>query len=336
MRKYLLLIFFALFSFSAIHAEIEWTLSDDGTLTISGTDMPDYEDVVINDVGLTTAPWYSQTSKIKTIVIEDGVTSIGDHAFFNCQSLTSVTIPNSVTSIGGWACGSCHSLTSVTIPNSVTNIGPCAFIDCPGLTSVTIPNSVTDIGNNAFDGCIGLTSITIPNSVTGMGDNAFDGCSYLTSIKVEEGNTKYDSRDGCNAIIEKESNTLISGCKNTVIPNSVTSIGKGAFSRCIGLTSITIPNSVTSIGDNAFDGCSGLTSITIPNSITTIGDFIISDCDGLTSITFEGSTPPEFGEEVFEGVNESIPVYVPANSIEAYKKALGDYFPETSIRALQH
>ena len=123
---------------------------------------------------------------------------------------------------------------------------------------LTIPESVT------FRGC--------PYPVTSIGNEAFDGCSGLTSIKVESGNSVYDSRKNCNAIIETATNTLISGCKNTIIPNSVTSIGKGAFEHCTGLTSVTIPNSVTSIGDYAFDGCWGLTSVNIPNSVTSIGD----------------------------------------------------------------
>ena len=166
----------------------------------------------------------------------------------------------------------CTNLTSITLPNSVTSIDAYAFAGCSGLTSITIPSSVTSIEDYAFVSCTGLTSITIPNSVTSIGSSAFSGCS-LTSIKVESGNVTYDSRDNCNAIIETSSNTLITGCKNSIIPSSITSIGICAFSGCTGLTSITIPNSVTSIGSSAFSGCSGLTSITIPNSVTSIGIF---------------------------------------------------------------
>ena len=206
------------------------------------------------------------------------VSSIGDWAFENCSGLTSVTIPNSVTSIGGYVFSGCSGLTSITIPNSVTTISSFAFLGCRGLASVSIPNSVRTIGFGAFQFC-GLTSITIPKSVTsivtsffdGDRDNPFTGCYFLTSVKVENGNPVYDSRDNCNAIIETKSNTLISGCKNTVISSNVTTIGDCAFSN-LGLTDITIPNSVTSIGREAFYGCRDLTSITIPNSVTSIGN----------------------------------------------------------------
>ena len=232
-------------------------------------------------------------------VVTYNVTTIGEYAFYDCYVLTSITIPNSVTTIGNNAFMFCNGLTSITIPNSVTTIGDYAFKYCSGLTSITIGNSVTTIGQSAFYGCTGLTSITIPNSVTTIGEYAFQGCSGFTSIVVESGNTNYDSREGCNAIIETATNKLVAGCKNTVIPGSVTTIGNNAFSNCTGLTSITIPNSVTTIGDQAFFGCTGLTSITIPNSVTTIGYTAFYKCTGLTSITIPGSVT-KIEEDTFQ------------------------------------
>ena len=321
MRKTLLLLILTLFSFSAIHAQITSTLSDDGTLTISGTgNMPDFS---INVNNRTTAPWDSQRDKIKTVVIKDGVTSIGKYAFFWCSGLTSITIPNSVTSIGEHAFANCSGLTSITIPNSVTSIGDGAFSGCSGLTSITIPNSVTSIGNGAFLGCSGLTSITIPNSVKSIGNQTFWLCSGLTSITIPNSVTS----------IGNETFWLCSGLTSVTIPNSVTSLGKFAFYGCSGLTSITIPNSVTNIGKSAFLGCTGLTSITIPNSVTSIGDYAFDGCSGLTSITFEGSRHPKFGNDVFDDVDKSIPVYVPSISIDAYKNAL-EGFGLSNIQAI--
>ena len=262
-------------------------------------------------------------------------TKVGNNAplFYNITTLTSVSIPNSVTTISQSAFGNCSGLTSITIPNSVTSIGQAAFTNCSGITRIkvdsgntvydsrnncnaiietatntlitgcqntVIPNSVTSIGQYAFSGCSGLTSITIPNSVTIIGQNAFLACSGLTSIKVDSSNTVYDSRNNCNAIIETATNTLITGCQNTVIPNSVTSIGQYAFSGCTGLTSITIPDSVTTISGYAFNGCTGLTSITIGNSVTSIDNYAFNGCTGLTSVTIPNSVTT-IGSGAFQG-----------------------------------
>ena len=269
-----------------------------------------------------------------------------------------LTIPSSVSngsrtySVRGIDIGAfygCTGLTSVTIPNSVTSIGGIVFYDCTGLTSVTIPNSVTSIGNYAFRGCIGLTSITIPNSVISIGKGAISYCTGLTSVVVSAGNSHYDSRDNCNAIIETATNTLIAGCKNTVIPttvtnigqeafyginnltsisipNSVTCIGESAFDDCTGLTSVTISNSVTSIGELAFSLCTSLTSITIPNSVASISSYAFSGCTGLTSITSLATTAPILDDGVFYGVPSDIDVNIPCGSLASYEDRWSSFF----------
>ena len=235
------------------------------------------------------APWANYRTDITTVIIGHGVTSIGSMAFNGCTGLTSIEIPASVMTIGHDAFNSCTSLKSIEIPASVTRIGDFAFEDCTSLESVEIPASVTYIGGAAFAECTSLKSIEIPASVTSIGDAAFLGCTSLASISVAEGNPTYDSRKECNAIIETKTNTLLYGCKNTVIPDGVTSIGVRAFADCTSLESITIPASVTSIGDGAFADCTSLESIVIPASVTSIGDNVFEGCTSLESIVIPAS-----------------------------------------------
>ena len=272
---------------SGTTGDCTWTLDDDGLLTISGNGaMADYgfcgpwgdkiKNVVIES-GVTAIgkEAFSGCTSLVSVTIGDSVTSIGNFAFRYCTSLVGVTIPDSVTSIGTGAfhgCSrlasvtisdsvttidvgafsGCTSLESVTIPDSVTSIDYYAFSGCTSLESVTIPDSVTSIDYYAFGGCTSLASVTIPDSVTSIGAGAFKGCAGLESLTVDTNNTVYDSRNNCNAVIETGSNTLIAGCKNTVIPNDVTTVGEDAFFGCTSLASVTIPDSVTSIGFEAF------------------------------------------------------------------------------------
>ena len=207
----------------------------------------------------------------------------------------------------------------------LTGISANAFSGCSNLQSVTLPHGVTSIGNRAFMNCSSLESILIPNSVTSIGQGVFQDCSGLTSMTVENGNTVYDSRENCNAIIETATNTLIAGCKNTVIPNTVTSIGEAAFTGCTGLTSVTIPGTVTSIGRFAFNGCSGLTNVTIPGSVTSIGVRAFYGCTGLTYVTVGNPTPVAITEDAFSN-RGNITLCVPAGAKTAY--AAADYWKD--------
>ena len=325
-------------------SNVTWTLDSTGLLTISGEgEMESYSSVNKNG-WITTAPWQNRAS---TLIIQEGVTSIGGCAFFYCTGLTSVTIPDSVTSIGEDAFYHCTGLTSMTIGSGVTSIGSFAFRGCTGLTSVTIPDSVTSIGSSAFSDCTGLKSVTIGNSVTSIGEYAFYACTGLASASIG---------------------------------NSVTSIGGSAFEDCTGLTGITIPDSVISIGnlafkdctglaevlynaksaedlqyssygyvfDNAgtsagglrvvfgdgvekipsrlFSGCTGLTSVEIPNSVTSIGSSAFHNCKGLTSVAIPNSVT-SIGGGAFYGctglTSMTIPDSVTSMGVRAFSGCTG-------------
>ena len=366
MRKYLYttILLAALFSMVEVRATAEsvkidgiyYNFSDtDATVTYCN-DFVNSGNVIIPESITYNEKTYSVTAigndafhdcyNLTSIEIPNSVERIGRGAFIYCSGLTSIIIPNSIITIGESAFYGCtgietvefhckeigdwfnemENLKNVVIGDEVTTIGYQAFYCCSGLTSVTIPNSVTSIGNNVFYNCFGLTSVAIGNSVTSIGIAPFYGCYNLTEISVASSNTKYDSRDNCNAIIETASNTLISGCKNTFIPNSVTNIAENAFCGCLGLTSIEIPASVTSIGHWAFEDCSGLkkviikdisawcemeldwssnplnyakhlysdddtevTNLVIPDGVASIGNYTFYGCSGLTSVEIPNS-----------------------------------------------
>ena len=307
---------------------VTWTLDASGTLTISGKGaMADYY--------IFSVPWYDTRSQVKTVIIKNGVTSIGNCAFDGCSSLTSATIPNSVTGIGNWAFYGCSSLTSATIPDSVTSIGEDAFNGCKSLTSVTIPNSVTSIANGAFSNCSSLTSVTIPDGVTSIGESAFYGCSSLTNVTIPKSVTSIGDWAFSNC----------TSLTNVTIPKSVTRIGFGAFSGSnatitvasgnseycsvagalynkqkttlfypgiIKDGSVRLPNSITTIAYSAFEGCSSLTSVTIPNSVTSIGWYAFRDCSSLTRITIPNSVT-SIGEWVFGSCTSLTRVTIPDN-----------------------
>ena len=239
------------------------------TLTISGEgEMPDY------DWG-SNAPWFPYTESIETVVIETGVTSIGNIAFYGC-GLTSVTFPSELTDIGEQAFSQCTKLTSITIPSGVTSIRKSAFAECTSLTSVTLPSGLTSIGGWAFRYCTSLTSITLPSGLTDIGNYAFQNCTSLTSITFPSGLTSI----GNSAFADCTSLTSIT------FPSGLTSIGEDAFENCTSLASITLPSGLTSIGNGAFANCTKLASITLLSGLTYIGEYVFYNCTKLTSITF--------------------------------------------------
>lgn len=265
-----------------------------------------------------------------SVNLSNSLQSIGLAAFHNCTNLTSINIPNSVTTIRDHAFYLCQKLTTASIGSSVTAIGGNAFSDCNSLKSITIPNCVKTIGSYAFKNCSSLTSITIPNSVTEIGEALVEGCSGLQNIFVEEGNTVYDSRENCFAIIKTNNNELIAGCKSTKIPNSVRVIGGRAFYNCTGLRTVTIPDGATSIGSAAFAGCTDLRSVTIPNSVTEIGGGAFQDCRSLRSITIPNSVTT-IENQTFAGCDRLTSAIIPNNVVTIKESAFSGCEALTSI-----
>ena len=279
---------------------LTWTLDGAGTLTISGTGA--MEDFVYYDVR-----WNGSYSSVKAVVIESGVTTIGNCAFMHFTSLTSVTFAEN---------------------SKLTTIGDNAFSSCPSLTSITIPESVISIGNFAFDSCTSLTGINIPESVTSIGENAFSYCQSLTDVSITDMDAwcRIHFEDAYATPMRSAQNIWLNGQKivsvtvpegitevkpytfcgfkdliQVVLPESVTAIGEDAFGRCRSLTSVTFAENskLTTIGDNAFSSCTSLTGITIPDGVTTIGEYAFSNCSSLTNITIPASVT-SIGSNAFD------------------------------------
>ena len=219
--------------------------------------------------------------------VKEGTRIICDLAFSFCSSLSEIVIPSSVTSIGDGAFSCCHSLSEIVIPSSVTSIGDHAFSGCDSLSEIVIPSGVTSIGNYAFSGCSSLKYISIPKSVIGLNGNPF--VEWKGKLECLSPNFVYED----DILFNKDKSRIISfrnqNVESYVIPSSVTSIGKGAFTGCYSLSEIVIPSSVTSIGDGAFSFCRSLSEIVIPSSVTSIGDWAFSNCDSLSEIVIPSS-----------------------------------------------
>jgi len=298
---------------------------------------------------------FESCNNLTSVTFENDGVSIGDESFAYCTSLSSINL-NNVVGIGAYAFHGCKSLQTLNFPKNIQYVDDHAFADCSGLTSIvvaegnvyydsrnncnalietktnklirgsintTIPNSVTAIGPSAFSGISSLTSITIPSTIMSIGEYAFAGCAgpNLISINVEEGNTNYDSRNNCNAIIETATNSLILGCRNTnmIILDDLKVIGPYAFKNCSDITSIRIPNSVKKIGLRAFEKCSNLASVVLGNGVKMIGNYAFLYCSKLANMYCYAEQVPSSESFIFDGFNyKDATLHVPAASIEAY------------------
>lgn len=294
-------------------------------------------------------PWHTYRDNITSVRFWGNPTAIGDNAFLSCDNLTACDFPSTLTKIGDMAFAHCALTGSVSFSYGLTTLGSEAFNNCTQITDFYLPATLTDIGTGAFAHCTGITyfagnndnpnytiagdvlfnkdktvlmyypaahsrtSYTVPQSVTEIGDFAFADCKGLTSVTIPNSVKSIGDFAFGNCI----------GLTSVTIPNSVTNIGNYAFERCTGLTSVTIPNSVQSIGEWAFADCSNLTALTIGNSVQSIGTNAFYNCSGLTTITCKAVNPPTLGYAAFYRVDKTIPLYVPAQSVEAYKAADG-------------
>ena len=298
--------------------------NDNGYMTSNGKDYTHNDE--IGDFA------FFGCSRLTSLNLPAGITSIGSYAFYCCSGLTSLTLPAGITIICEGAFSGCSGLkevrfcindnldtyltkghpyisvdcdikyylndkeitSSIVIPSNVTSLGHCVFQNCSGLTSVTLPAGITTIGSSAFYGCSGLTSLNLPASLTEIGMTAFKGCSGLTSL---------------------------------TLPAGITSIGSSAFYGCSGLTSLTLPAGITEIGECAFYGCSGLTSVTLPAGLTQIDDYAFSECSGLTSMYVYAEKVPKIGEDVFKGCEaKKCILYVPKGTYDDYWLSDFGYF----------
>ena len=335
---------------------LTWTLdTETGVMTISGTgEMKNY--------GSSSMPWYSYQNSIKTVVIENGVTSIGNYAFKDCSELTSITIPEGVTSIGVRACSDCSSLTSITIPEGVTSIGARAFSDCSSLTSITIPSSVTSIGDYAFYGCSSLKTVYNYSSLNiAKGSTTYGHVAYYAdtvySVEMYEGTcgnqggnlqwslnsstgilaitgtgkmADYNNSNGSNGNLLAPWYDNRGKIKTVMIGNGVTSIGHFAFQDCTQLTAITIPDGVKTIGAWAFAFCEKLVSIDLPESIVSFGAWCFRNCYALTSIVIPSGVT-ELVQGTFGICNGLTSVYIPSGMKKIDSATFTDCSSLTSI-----
>ena len=248
-------------------SNITWTLTSDSTLTLSGTG-------AVADFKLGAQPWQAHRASIRTAVVGEGVTRIGNNFLYGCPSLDSITLPETLESVGEGFLAYCTSLASLTLPGGLTGIGDGFLSDCESLASVTLPGDVPSVGHGFLYGCTALASVTLPEGLESAGDTFLGGCSSLTSV--------------------------------------------------------TLPEGLESVGGGFLVGCRGLTSLTLPAGLTVAGDGFLYGCTGLEELTVRAATPPALGsEDAFNGVSNTIPVYVPAGSEAAYKTAAGwSYFTD--------
>ena len=295
--------------------DVTWVLSEDGTMTIAGTGP-------MATVGFWNSPvWNEYDSRIKSVVIKKGVTTVQNKAFSGCANLTKVSLPSTITSIEGEAFNGCTSLSSITIPKKVTNIGGSAFANCKALKKLTLPSGLKTIGMSGFAGC-GLTSVEVPASITSLNGYTFENCDNLVSAKIGMGKGSFglDYRmfAGCDNLTTVVIGNAVNGCSNrdnfvdcpklvnVTLGSEMESLW-ASFRNCTALKEITIPDSVTVLkrenwGYGVFQGCTALEKVTVGTGVTRVEENCFRDCTALKKIYFCGDSPEFVGTTTMENV----------------------------------
>ena len=314
---------------------LTWKFTEDGTLTISGTgEMRNYYD---------NTPWISIRSKIKTVKLPEGLTSIGNHAFYECESLKTVNLPKGLTSIGSWAFSYCNSLEEVSLPESLTSINDSAFSGCDSLREVNLPEGLISVGGWAFSSCDSLEEVSLPESLTSISNSTFSDCVSLREVSLPEGLTSIGNEafSGCDSLEEvnlPESLTSIGigifqycdSLRKISLPEGLTSTGEHTFYSCDNLEEVNLPKSLTSIGYRAFDYCKSLKEIRLPENLTNIGSYAFTDCASLREVKI-------FSRDcIFDDISDRYPIF-PSKAViygyagstaQAYAKKHGNPFVE--------
>ena len=298
---------------------LNWILSEDGTLRITGTGYMDAKPtwpkeqivkvVVGKGVNNISVLAFKDCTNLTTISLPETLRTIGGQAFYGCSNLDGVALPSSLTTIATGAFAECTALTSVAIPSGVKTVNMDTFRNCKSLTEVTIAAGVQKIDDGGFEGCENLESILLPSSLETLGDYAFQNCKSLKSVTIPNGVTSIAFRTfmGCSSLTEVS------------IQGKVTEIGTGAFEDCTNLESILLPSSLKTLGDHAFRNCKSLKSVTIPNGVTSIGFQTFMGCSSLTEVSIQGKVT-EIGTGAFEDCTNLESILLPSSL-----KTLGDH-----------
>ena len=298
---------------------VTWTLGNDGLLTISGTGK------MTNYTSIKSVPWYNYVGQIKQVVIEKGVTSIGNFAFYGLKDIQKVSVPKGVEIIGDYAFKNCTGLENVVLPKNLWKIGESAFYGCQSLKAVNMPDTITVMGAYAFKGCVSMESVYISKGLVGLNESAFYGCQSLRDITIPEGIKRIDGYvfKNCSGVqtvslpgtLVKLGDSAFYGCSSLTeltVPENVTVINGYTFKNCTSLEAVSLPEKLASISEAAFYGCTGLTEMDIPENVTNIYSYAFKNCTALKVINLPTSLV-KISESSFYGCKSLATVTIPEN-----------------------